>query len=232
MPNAFGHVSTFLVNDYNELRQLVPGLTPSIYMNNIQLKYDKRSTNLLHDVLRALQRHVNELTAPQTLERNPWVRHLYSARRDHNFNKLIKEHDRLNALVRELIRENKYNSDDPDSTESLWHANSALFALPKGMVALPTRKEQLAQGAQETHCCGIYTWSETSNLVFGMKSPQTGATATLEVNIPAQRVNQFYGPHNSIVRDETLISMKNEFLASNKELMTRLTEQLRTKGLV
>jgi hypothetical protein len=125
----------------------------------------------------------------------------------------------------------KSKDDDPNSPQALWHANSQSFSLPKGMYALPTRSKQLEQGKQEQHCCGLYTWNTAHSLVFGMKSPDTGATATLEIHIPTQQVRQFYGPHNSSVSDPSLIHMKDEFLASNRELMTRLTEQLRTKAL-
>jgi hypothetical protein len=197
-------------------------------MNDIQLKYDAHSTRLLEDTLRALNDHVHGLTQPATLEQHPWIRNLYYARRDHKFNKLIAEHDRLNAVVRSLF---KSKDDDPNSTQALWHANSKSFFLPKGMYALPTRSKQLEQGKQEQHCCGLYTWNAEHSLVFGMKSPDTGATATLEIHIPTQEVRQFYGPHNSSVSDHSLIFMAGEFLAKNRELMTRLTEQLRTKAL-
>jgi len=208
--------------DYDNMHDLFAGITEEEFVKDVLLKYSKDQFNTIRDTLSGLKDHRDQLTQPEVVAANPWIHHLYSARQRREWNRLANpaNHDRLMNLIREL--QNVPSKDD--KRKVAWHANALKFKLLPGITPLETQEKQLARGASEKHCCGLFTWQKPANLVFAFDDATTGHTATLEVHVPTQRVLQFYGPANSIVTSPKLLAMRDEFMRMNKDVMDNIAK--------
>ena len=181
------------------------------------------------DHLRTIrERHHQTEKVHEILAESVEGRRVLVALQQKDYDRLIREHDRISATERQAIRAIRaehaafYKEKERKELEGLTEAREkagARFVYPKGVKALTGEECFLAEGEELGHCvAGFYR--KRSSLTFSLRGPK-GCQATAEIGVKRGDVIQFYGPLNAPPAEECK-TLLGKFLSMNEAELEKM----------